>query len=217
MRSDADIRQDVEAELRWTPDVNETDIAVKVSSGVVSLLGYVASYREKFHAEAAVKRIAGVTAVANDLAVRLPLGERPIDPQIAQDVVAAIRIELPLLWQSIKVLVREGHVGLEGTVAWHYQRESAERAARAVSGVVSVRNSIRLQPRVAAVDIQARIEEAFRRNAAVDAAGITVVARGSEILLRGEVRSWSERDQAQQTAWSAPGVTNVRNELVVRT
>ena len=217
MRSDADILRDVEAELRWSPDVNETDIAVKVTTGVVTLLGYVTSARERFQAEGAAKRVAGVTAVANDLAVRLPLGERPIDPQIAQDVVAAIRIELPLLWHSIKVLVREGHVGLEGTVAWHYQRESAERAARSVSGVVSVRNSIRLEPRVAPADVQARIEEAFRRSAAVDAEGIKVEIQGSEILLRGEVRSWSERDQAQQTAWAAPGVTKVRNELVVRT
>jgi osmotically-inducible protein OsmY len=217
MRADTDIKRDVEAELQFSPEVDPTDIAAKVTDGVVTLTGYAKSYFEKYRAEAAVKRVAGVRAVANDLAVRTPMGGTPPDPEIARQVVAALRSELPLMWENIKPLVHEGHVGLEGTVEWHYERENAEAAVRRVPGVVSVRNSIRLKPRVFTGEIKHKIEEAFRRNAIIDAQGIMVEARGGEVTLRGEVRSWAEHDQAQQMAWSAPGVTQVKNELSIRT
>ena len=217
MRADSDIKRDVEAELRWAPDVRETDIAVKVTSGVVALTGYAASAHEKFLAELAVKRVTGVTAVANDLAVRPPLGGMPTDPEIARGAVAALKLELPLVWENIKPIVKEGHVALEGTVEWHDQRERAEAAVRRLPGVLSVRNSISLKPRVAPFEIKHRIEEAFRRNAIIDAQKVAVDASGSEVTLRGEVRSWAERDQAQQTAWAAPGVLTVKNEITVRT
>jgi len=217
MRTDSDIKRDVEAELKWAPDVSETDIAVKVTGGVVTLTGYAASAYEKYRAEAAVKRVRGVAAVANDLAVRTPLGGMPTDPEIARDAVVALKLELPTVWEDIKPIVKQGHVALEGTVEWHNQRERAEAAVRRLRGVISVRNSISLKPRLAPNEIKQRIEEAFRRNALVDAQNVTVDAQGSEITLRGEVRSWAEHDQAQQTAWAAPGVLTVRNEITVRT
>lgn len=217
MRADSEIEHDVKAELEWAPDVWDTDIAVKVTEGVVTLTGYAASVHDKFRAEAAAKRVRGVVAVANDLAVRAPLDGMPTDPEIARDAVAALKLELPLAWENIKPLVKEGHVALEGTVEWHDQRDRAEAAVRRLRGVLSVRNSIRLKPRVAAGEIKHRIEEAFRRSAVIDAQKVTVEARGSEVTLHGEVRSWAERDQAQQTAWAAPGVLTVRNEITVRT
>lgn len=217
MRLDSDIKRDVEAELKWAPDVSETDIAVKVTGGVVALTGYAASAYEKYRAEVAVKRVRGVTAVANDLAVRAPLGGAPTDPEIARDAVAALKLELPTVWEEIKPIVKQGHVGLEGMVEWNNQRERAEAAVRRLRGVISVRNSISLKPRVATTEIKHRIEEAFRRSAIIDAQKVTVDAQGSEITLRGEVRSWAEHDQAQQTAWAAPGVLTVRNEITVRT
>lgn len=216
MRVDSDIKRDVEAELKWSPDICETDIAVKVTSGVVTLTGYAASSYDKYRAETAVKRVRGVTGVANDLAVRAPLSGMPTDPEIARDAVAALRLELPLVWESIKPIVKEGHVGLEGSVEWHDQRERAEAAVQRVRGVVSVRNSISLKPRVAPTEIKHNIEEAFRRSAIIDAQKVTVDARGTEVTLRGEVRSWAERDQAQRTAWAAPGVLTVKNEINVR-
>jgi osmotically-inducible protein OsmY len=217
MRADTDIKRDVEAELKWAPDVCETDIAVKVTGGVVTLTGYALSAHEKYRAEAAVKRVRGVAAVANDLAVRAPLGGMPTDPEIARDAVVALKLELPFMWEDIKPIVKEGHVALEGTVEWHNQRERAEAAVRRLRGVLSVRNSISLKPRLAPTEIKHRIEEAFRRSANIDAQKIIVDARGSEITLRGEVRSWAEHDQAQQTAWAAPGVLTVKNEITVRT
>ncbi len=217
MKSDTEIKRDVEAELRWDPEIDQTDIAVKVNDAIVTLTGFARSFPEKYRAEATAKRVTGVTGVANDIEVRLPSADALTDPQVARAAVAALQTALPLSWQEIKPLVHEGHVALEGTVEWHYQREKAEHAIRDLKGVVSVRNSIRVKPRVAASEIKHKIEEAFRRNAEVDAQHITVDAQGSEVTLRGEVRSWAERDQAQRTAWSAPGVMQVRNELQVRT
>jgi osmotically-inducible protein OsmY len=217
MRPDTDIKRDVEAELKWAPDVFDTDIAVKVTGGVVTLTGYAASAYEKYRAEAAVKRVRGVAAVANDLAVRAPLGGMPTDPEIARDAVAALKMELPLVWEEIRPIVKGGHVALEGTVEWHNQRERAESAVRRLHGVLSVRNSIRLKPRLATSEIKHRIEEAFRRSAVIDAQKVIVDASGSEVTLRGEVRSWAEHDQAQATAWAAPGVLIVKNEITVRT
>jgi osmotically-inducible protein OsmY len=69
---------------------------------------------------------------------------------------------------------------------------------------------------VAPFEIKQRIEDAFRRNAIIDAHKVAVDASGSEVTLRGEVRSWAERDQAQATAWTAPGVLAVKNEITVR-
>ena len=217
MRADTDIERDVEAELKWAPDVWDTDIAVKVTDGVVALTGYAASAHDKYRAEAAAKRVRGVTAVANDLAVRAPLGGMPTDPEIARDAVAALKLELPLVWEDVRPIVKNGHVALEGTVEWHDQRDRAEGAVRRLRGVLSVRNSISLKPRVATGEIKHRIEEAFRRSAIIDAQKVVVDSHGSEVTLRGEVRSWAERDQAQQTAWAAPGVLTVKNEISVRT
>jgi len=217
MRADTEIQRDVEAELRWTPDVDSTDIAVKVNDGVVALSGYVPTYSERFRAETAVKRVVGVIAVANDIEVRLPSAASRGDPDIARDAVAALKSELPISWEHVTPVVHEGRVSLQGTVDWHEQRERAESAVRRVRGVVSVRNSIRLAHRATPADIKERIAEAFRRSAILDAGQISIEMDGSEVTLRGEVRSWAERDQAQQTAWAAPGVLNVRNELAVRT
>jgi osmotically-inducible protein OsmY len=147
----------------------------------------------------------------------LPNDTSATDPEIARQAVEALKRELPLEWDSIKPIVRQGQVTLEGSVAWHYQREKAVNAVVKIEGVTAVNNTIRITPTVALGDIKHKIQEAFRRRADVDASNVSVDAHGSEVTLRGEVRSWSERDQAQATAWSAPGVTHVKNEISVRT
>jgi osmotically-inducible protein OsmY len=217
MKSNSEIKNDVDAELRWNPDINETDIATKVNDGVVTLTGFVGSYFEKYRAEAIAKRIVGVTAVANDIEVRLPKGQGATDPEIAREAVEMLKRVLPLEWDSIRPLVRHGQITLEGSVAWQYQRERAVNAMVKIQGVTAVSNAIRITPIVAPQDIKHKIQEAFRRNAEVDARNVSIDTHGSEVTLRGEVRSWSERDQAQMSAWSAPGVTNVKNEISIRT
>lgn len=159
--------------------------------------------------------MSGVVGVANDLEVRIPSGEERPDPEIARDAVAAIKSWLPLSWESIKVIVKSAWVTLEGTVEWNYQRESAEKAVRQVRGVKGVTNLITLKPQVAPSEIKQKIEQAFRRSAEVDANRITVEANGSEIVLKGTVRSWAERQEAERAAWAAPGVTKVENRIVI--
>ena len=135
MKADTDIKKDVEAELKWSPDVDDTDIAVQVTSGEVSLSGYARNYFEKIRAETAVKRIKGVVAVANDLEVRSAYRCTPTDPEIARAAIAALRYALPWTWENIKPVVQRGWIALEGTLEWQYQREQAESAVRYLSGV----------------------------------------------------------------------------------
>lgn len=216
MKSDLEIKRDVEAELAWNPELDAKDIAVKVSGGVVTLTGFAPSFADKYRAEGTTKRVAGVAAVANDIEVTLPPDTQLTDPEIARQVVARLKADLPVGHESIKALVHQGHVALEGSVEWHYQRERAEAVVRDLRGVISVRNSIKIRSRVAPGEIKRKIEEAFKRSATVDAEQLAVEAHGSEVILRGQVRSWAERDQALQTAWSAPGVTDVKSEITVR-
>src|ERR1700681_4118058 len=175
MKSDREIERDVKEELKWEPGLPDAaDIAVSVKSGVVTLAGFVKSYTDKYEGEAAAKRVAGVFGVANDIQVRMPsVDERP-DPEIARDAVAAIKTQLPFSSQHIKVVVKNGWVNLEGQVEWQYQRLAAENAVRRLKGVKGVSNLIQLKPRAQPAEIKQKIQEAFKRNAEVDANRIIV-------------------------------------------
>jgi osmotically-inducible protein OsmY len=215
MKPDSEIERDVKDELGFHPDLDATDIAVSVKKGVVTLTGFVHSYTDKYEAETAVKHVAGVVGVANDIEVRLRSMDQRPDPEIARDAVAAIKTRLPISFEHIKVIVKSGWVTLEGEVEWQYQRETAEKAVRPVKGVLGVINSIVLKPRAQPSEIKRKIQEAFRRNAEVDANRIVVEASGGEVILKGTVRSWAERQEAERVAWSAPGVTRVEDRIVV--
>jgi osmotically-inducible protein OsmY len=215
MRLDSDIKRDVEDELRSDPDIDATDIAVTVKDGVVTLTGFVRSFHQRRRAEQDVKRVAGAIGMANNIEVRLPIIHRRPDPDIARAAVEAIKREMPFSWEKIKVILENGWITLEGEVEWHYQRERAEEAVQGLRGVQGVVNNIEVRPQVPAVEIKRRIEEALRRAAELDASCISVEANGSEITLRGTVRSWAEREQAERAAWSAPGVSKADNRIRV--
>ena len=215
MRLDSDIKRDVEDELRWDPDIDPTDISVSVHNGVVSLTGFVRSYAQKTEAERDAKRVAGVAGVANDIEVRLPALDARPDPDIARDAVSALKAELPYSSENIKVIAKNGWLTLEGTVEWNYARERAENAVKRIRGVKHVTNAITVKPTVAPHEIRRKIEDAFRRSAELDASRITVEANGSEIILRGTVKSWAERQEAERAAWAAPGVTKVDNRVTI--
>lgn len=217
MKSDEEIKRNVDIELQWNPELDATDIATKVINGAVTLSGFACNFAEKHQAEMTAKRVAGVVALANDLAVRPKDADRLSDPEIAREAVIALKTALPVSWQEVKIMVHDGRVVLEGTVEWDFLRQRAAGAIRYLRGVLDVRNSIKVKPAVVASDIKGDIEEAFKRNAIIDAKQVKVHVAGPQVTLTGEVRSWAERDQAYKTAASAPGVVTVVDEITIRT
>jgi len=215
MKSDSEIERDVRDELKWDPDLDADDIAVSVKNGVVTLAGFTKSYPDRWEAEAAAKRVAGVLAIANDIEVRLPAIDQRPDPDIGRDAVAALKAQLPLSHDRIKAVVKDGWITLEGAVEWQYQKSTAENAVRKLKGVKGVTNVITVKPSVGPSELKRKIQDAFKRNAEVDANRITVEANGSGVVLKGSVRSWFEREEAERVAWSAPGVTMVDDRIVV--
>jgi osmotically-inducible protein OsmY len=215
MRVDSDVKRDVEDELKYDASVDSSDIGVSVKNGVVALTGFVHGYSQKLQAEADAKRVSGVLGVANDIEVRVASVDARPDPEIARDVIAQIKLELPYSHESLKAVVKKGWVTLEGNAEWNYQRTAAEGAALRVNGVLGVSNFIKLAPRVSPMEVKKKIEGALKRIAQLDANHITVEANGSEVVLQGSVRSWAERDEAERTAWLAPGVTKVENRITL--
>ncbi|MHC5542708.1 BON domain-containing protein [Singulisphaera rosea] len=215
MKSDHELQHDVLDELEWEPSVKAPEIGVAARDGVVTLTGSVSTYNEKVTAERAAKRIQGVKAVANDIKVRLRSGGERTDTDIAQGVIQALRWKTTVPAERLEVAVSDGWVTLEGEVDRHYQKEAAEEAVYPLLGVHGVFNRISIKPKVSASDVKSQIELAFRRCAKMDSQRLQVEAIDGKVTLKGNVRSWAERQEAERTAWAAPGVSAVDNLLMV--
>jgi osmotically-inducible protein OsmY len=213
--SDSDIQRDVVDELKWDPSLQDDDIAIAVRDGVVTLAGYVKSYLDKWRAERVATRVKGVKAVANDLEVRLPSSSTRPDPEIARAAVDALKWNISVPHERVKVKVENGWVTLDGDVDWYYQREAAERTVRSLTGVKGVSNLIVVRARATPSDVKQKIKDALQRGAQFDADHITVEVQGNAAILRGKVRSYSEFKDAERAARNAPGITEVRNELTI--
>lgn len=216
MKSDEQVQMDVIDELRWDPRVGRAEIAVAAEEGVVTLAGQVKSYAQRFAAIDAAKRVAGVDVVVDDITVRLPSDSTRTDDDIAHGVTAALNCDVEVPDDRVKAEVRKGLVTLTGDVDWQYQRSAAERVVRSLVGVTGVYNQLVVRKQPSIPDVKSRIESALKRHAEVDARQIRVETTDGTVILRGAVRSVAEREDAERAAWSAPGVTRVQDELVVR-
>lgn len=213
VRSDREIQADVLAEFQWDQSIQASEIGVAVKDGVVTLTGTVDSFLKKWRAEEAAHRVAGVNAVANDITVRT-LGERT-DADIAAAALHALKWNAGVQADRIHVTVDKGWVTLKGDVEWQFQRQEAERAVRRLWGVKGVSNLITVKPVASPTDLKKKIEDALVRTAEIDAKSIAVEVQGTRAILRGKVRSWAERQEAERTAWLAPGITSVENQITL--
>ena len=216
MKTDMQLQRDVQDELAWEPNIRDAEIGVAAKDGVVTLSGYVATFAEKYLAERAAERVSGVEAIADDLKVKLPTMLQRPDTEIAHAVVNALREHIQVPDDRIKARVESGWVTLDGDVEWQYQKNAAERAVRYLGGVVGVSNRIVLKPRrVSTFEVGNRIKDALRRNAELDADRIVVEAADGRVTLKGWVRSYTERRDAERAAWAAPGVTSVDDKISI--
>jgi osmotically-inducible protein OsmY len=215
MGKDSQLQSAVMDELRWEPSINAADIGVAAKEGVVTLTGFVRSYPEKQSAERAAKRVAGVKAVAEEIEIRLAGIHERTDSDIAKSAVAALAWNVIVPRDSVKVMVEKGWVTLEGEVGWQYQKMAAEDSVRNLPGVKGVSNLVQIKATVDTAHLKANIEQALVRNAQFDARQISVDAVAGKVILRGQVRSWAEKEEAEHVAWSAPGVTKVENAVTV--
>ncbi|HET8713576.1 MAG TPA: BON domain-containing protein [Gemmatimonadales bacterium] len=215
MHKDEDIQRDLMEELNTDPSIRNDDIAVAVKNGIVTLAGYTDSYLDKYTAERLAGRIKGVKGVVNNIEVKLPSASTRADPDIARAAINALEWNISVPSDRIKVKVEKGWVTLEGDVDWFYQKEAAERSVRYLTGIKGVTNLITVRPRATPSDVKQRIKQALERAAEFDADHITIDVQGSTVTLRGTVRSWAERRDAERAARNVPGVTEVENKLTV--
>ena len=214
--SELKLRDDILDELAYEPFVDPAHIGVAVDQDVVTLTGHVASYAQKLAAISAVRRVKGVHGIADEIEVRYSSDEKTSDDEIAKRVINVLSWDSAIPSNAIQVTVRDGLVILTGKVNWYFQKSSAGRDVRGLSGVRSVVNNIEIEPHARPENVKKKIEAALRRHAEIEAKDIRVTVRDDdEVLLEGKVRNWDEKFAVENAAWSASGVKNVKDKLTI--
>jgi osmotically-inducible protein OsmY len=217
MKTDLEIKQDVIEELKWEPLLNAAQIGVAVKDAVVTLSGSVDSYSKKVASEKVVKKISGVKAVAIDIEVNLPGSSKRNDTDIAEAVVNALKWHSAVRENKINVKVESGIVTLEGTVDWEFQKNSAKMMVENLMGVTGISNNIKIKEKSSLTDIKQKISAAFHRSATIDASGIEIEIIENKAILKGSVRSWAEKEDAENAVWSSSVIDRVDNRLEIKT
>ena len=215
MKTDADIKRDVDDELAWDPSNREANVQVLVTNGTATLRGTVGSYYEKGQAGRATRRVAGVKHLFNELAVEPAAIRKRTDIEIGEAIGRALAWTAAIPGDRVTFEVVDGWVTLLGEVTWNYQKQAAEDTVRGLVGVKGVDNLMILSPHPQADDVKQRIEQALERNAATDAEKMRVETHDGTVILRGKVRSWAEREEAERVVWAAPGVFDVVDEITI--
>ena len=215
MKTDMQLQRDVLDELQWEPTVHAAGIGVEVADGIVTLAGRVASYSEKWEAEKAVQRVAGVKAVAVDLEVDVSATGEHGDANVAHAAAQVLRWAMLDPHGRVKLLVEEGWIELTGELDWNFQRKAIAASLRHIAGVKGINDYLTLKIGVSQATVKVDIEGALKRRARDDAQSIRVGVKGAEVTLSGEVSSWAERDAAQHAAWGTAGVRSLIDNTTV--
>jgi len=215
MKTDAQIKADVIAELKWDAEIDETKIGVTVSNGAVALSGHSPTFRQKMEASAVAKRVKGVLAIVNNIEVLLDREFRTTDEGLAERIANVLKWNVSIPGKEIKATVKDGVVSLSGEVEWQYQRSNILRNVEHVAGVVNVLDHMTVKPKATPADIQLKIKKALLRHADVEASNVTVTVTNGIVTLNGTVESMEEMDRIEDAAWTAPGVTKVIDNLRV--
>ena len=215
MKTDSEIQKDVMEELRWEPLLNASEIGVAVKNGIVTLTGTVDTYGKKIEAEDAAKKVLGVKAVAEEIEVKLSKFGKRNDTEIAETVLNALRWHSAMQEDKIKVKVENGWVTIQGEVEWEFQKNAARTMIENLTGVIGIINNIKIKPSVTATDVKKKITAAFLRSATIDSEKISLEVVGTKVILKGKVRSFAEKRDAENSAWLAPGVDRVENKLEI--
>lgn len=216
MKTDLEIQKDVLSELKWEPFITASEIGVAVKNGVVTLSGTVDSYLKKVTAEKAAKRVGGVKAVAEDIVVKTSGALIKNDTQIAEAALNALKWNSAVNEEKIKMKVEDGVVTLDGEVDWEFQKISAQKQIEDLIGVKRIINNVTIKSSIPATDLKLKISNAFHRSATLDSEKIQIETTGSKVILKGTVRSWAEKNDAEKAVWSAPGVNKVDNQLEIK-